>query len=83
MSAVPTHANPLAFLPCRDGGTDFVDDASNFVARNARILKSRPISLLHHLIAVADTARFDFDSHPVWLEFRDVSLDKLQTAAGL
>ena len=74
MSAVPTYADPLAFFPVRDIGAWFVYDAGNFVTWDSRVLQPRPISFFHHLIAVADAAGFDLDSHPVRLRFWNFSI---------
>src|SRR5262249_49382299 len=54
VAAVPADADPLADRPRGDAGTQLVDDARDFVSRNAGILDSGPGAFLREFVAVAD-----------------------------
>jgi len=62
MSAVPPHADALAWGPVRDAVADPVNDPRDLVSRDSGVLNTWPRSLLGHGVAVADTASLNLNS---------------------
>ena len=62
VSAVPTHADVLAFFPAGNARADFVDDSRNFMPGRARVLNPGHQAIFHHMVAEADTAGLDLDA---------------------
>jgi hypothetical protein len=81
VAAIPADADPLSLLPSGDLGAQFIDDAGNFVARNPRILNSRPEAFFHKHVAVANAAGLysDPDLSSFWR--RNLALDNLEIRA--
>src|SRR5260370_29410293 len=75
--SIPSHANALALLPGCNIRANLIDHARNLVAGNAWILKSRPLPLLQHHVAVAHAASFHADAHPIRLWSRNLSFTNL------
>ena len=61
--AMPSHADALAGLPLSDVSADGINAPCNFVPWHARILNSRPVSLFHQGVAVADAAGLHLDAN--------------------
>jgi hypothetical protein len=60
MASVPTNSDAVAHLPALDAGAERIHHAGDFVPGDARILHSRPQSLLNVHIGVTDSASLDF-----------------------
>lgn len=69
MSAVPAHADSLAFPPIRDTGAEHIDASADLVTRYTWIPKSGPETVFYEHIAVANAACFHFhaDLRGAWL----------------
>src|SRR5579884_1449015 len=80
--AKPAHARPLAFLPTVHAGAHRINYARNFVPRNQRIARSRPVPVHGDRITVTNAARLDADAHPSRRNIRDFTLDKLKGLSG-
>jgi hypothetical protein len=62
VSAVPTHADMLAFFPAGNAWADFVDDSGNFMAGRPRVLNPGHQAVFHHVIAETDTTGGNLDA---------------------
>jgi hypothetical protein len=82
MIAVPSDADALIALPLRHAGADGVDDSHDFVAGYAGVLESRPMSIFHESIAVADAARGYLDKNLSRSGRRDFTFDEFERPAG-
>ena len=78
VSPVPADANALPRTPVRYIGAHRVDASCNFVPGNSRILKTRPVPVFHHRIAMTNPAGFDFDSNLAAAGFRNFSFNQFQ-----
>ena len=63
MSAMPAHADALAFFPWRDVVADRIDAPGDFVTRHTRILNSGPETFFDQHVAMANAARLHFHAH--------------------
>src|SRR6185369_16007354 len=75
VSAVPAYADSLPGLPRGDGFAECVDASGDFVTRDARILKPRPLTFFDKSITVADAARFYLHANLSRSRLRDIALD--------
>jgi hypothetical protein len=75
---VPPDADTLALLPCNDAGTDRIDHARHFMARDAGIIESRPLPFLHKHVTMANPAGLDFHADRVGPGFRNRTMDDLE-----
>ena len=80
---MPSDSYPLTGLPQRHVGADRIDASGNFMARHARILKSRPLSFLDERVTVADTAGFHLDAHLPAPGLRNRALDDFEITSWL
>jgi len=80
--AVPADADLLSFFPGGDVGADFVDDAGDFVARDARVLNPRHQAVFDEVIAGAHAASGDFDADLAFAGRRDIAFFDLEIGAG-
>jgi hypothetical protein len=83
VAAVPADANALALLPAGNIGTEFIDDARDFVSRNTGILNSWPSAFFREHVTVADPAGLHFDEHLSRTRLRNFVLDDLEIASRL
>src|SRR5215469_732979 len=81
MTAVPPNADSLVRFPQRDVRSDFVDATGDFVARNAGIFETRPMSFLNHSIAVTNPAGLNLDANLSTPRFRDRTIDQFEVPA--
>ena len=79
---MPTDAHALAGLPQRDFPADSIDTSGDLVPGNAWILQARPHAFFYQRIAVADSARFHFDTHLSAARLRDGSFDDFKISTG-
>src|SRR5215467_1051438 len=82
MSAVPADTDTLALLPVRHARTRLVNNPGDFVSRNARVLNAREYAVLGQMIAEADTAGMDLDTHLARAGNGNFALDDFPIAAG-
>ena len=78
MPAVPSHPNPLAFLPSHHSGTDGINHSCDLMTRDTRILKSRPMAFFHKHVTMANPTGLDFYTDRVWLRLRHRTPDDLE-----
>jgi hypothetical protein len=83
VAAVPTDANALARLPLGNAGAQFVDDARDFVSRNARILNAGPLAFFGERVTVADAAGLHLDAHLSCCGLGNLALDDLEIRSRL
>src|SRR5262249_29901870 len=81
VAAVPADPDARAFLPRRDSRSESIDAAGHFVTRHTRILQARPEPILHHDVAVADSARVHLHAHLPRPWFGNAALNQLELAA--
>jgi hypothetical protein len=81
MAAVPSDSDALAFLPIGDARAGFVDDASNFVAGNTRILDAGEYAVFGEMVAETDAASLDLDTHLSGAGLGDFTFDQFKIAA--
>jgi hypothetical protein len=82
LSAVPAHSDALPFLPYGNTGPGFVDNTSNFVSGNARVLNAGPTALFREHVTVANATSLNFDAHFSWAGFGYLTINDLEIAAG-
>src|SRR5215472_6641469 len=83
MAAVPTDTDALPHSPCCDLVAKYLDASRNFVAGNARILKTGPKSLLDQRIAMTDPARFNLDQDFAGVWLRDFAFNQFPISVSL
>jgi hypothetical protein len=83
MASVPPDACPLTLLPDRHLRTDGINHASDFVTCHTWIEETRPMAVLGERIAMAHTACFYFDPHPVRARRRDRARHRLEWSTGI
>jgi hypothetical protein len=82
MAAVPADANALALLPAGNTGTQFIDDAGDFMPWNTGILNSWPSAFFREHVTVTDTTSLHFDEHVTCVRFRNRAFDDLEIASS-
>src|ERR1700730_14100989 len=82
MSAMPSNADPLAFLPDSHARTKFIDNTSDFVSGDARVLDPRPTALFRKRVAVADSASLHANSDVTGGRVRNFSFNELEVRSG-
>jgi len=84
MAAMPANPDTLADFPLRHSISQRINQADDFMAWNAGILKTGPLALLHQRVTVTNAAGLDFDTDPVAGRLRYIALDnfKRSTWAG-
>jgi hypothetical protein len=75
---VPADRDPLAGRPPDDAVADSVEDARDFVARDARVRNAGKRSRDREGVAVADATRFDPYPDRSGAGLRNVALDELE-----
>ena len=83
MAAVPADTDALPLFPCGNVRTQFIDDARDFVSRDAGILNSGPKAFFREHIAVADATGLHFDAHLSRHRRGNLALDDLEIGTGL
>src|SRR5690348_4852180 len=83
VSAMPAGSHSIAFLPFRYSLAHFVDDAGNFMPRNARVRDSRPEAVLQEVVAETNAAGMYFDPHLADTRSRNVALLNLKIRSRL
>src|SRR5205085_4131893 len=83
MAAVPADADTLTFRPTGDACTDRINQTSDLMSGNARILYARKAALLNNRVAVADAAGFDLDAHRASARLWHVALHEFKRAIRL
>jgi hypothetical protein len=81
MAAVPADADTLSLLPRGNPGAHFINDACDFVSRNARILNARPQAFFREHVTVANTTGLYLDAHLSWTRLRNLALDDLEISS--
>src|SRR6185312_10332385 len=82
MSAMPANTDPLPLAPRADSGSEFVDHARDFMARNARIRNAGPRSFHDQRVTVAHPAGVHPDANLSRTGLRNLALHNLKTLAG-
>src|SRR5260370_41279087 len=80
---MPTDTDALSLFPHGNTGTQFIDDARDFVPWNAGILNSGPGAFLRQHVAVANTAGVHLDAHLSCTRLGKLALDDLEIASRL
>jgi hypothetical protein len=80
---MPAHADALSLLPVGYTVTQFVDEADDFVPRDAGILNSRPTAIFRECVTVTDAAGLDLDAHLCRARFRNLALGDLEVSSWL
>src|SRR5262245_1393457 len=75
---MPTDTNTLSFLPLGNTGTQLIDDASNFMSRNARILNSWPFSFFSESVTVTNTTSLHLDEYLSDTRFGNLAFNNLE-----
>jgi hypothetical protein len=83
MAPVPTYGDSLSSLPFGDILTYCVDNPSDFVAGNPRVLNAREQSFFHKRITVADPACLDLDTDLRRAKLWNVSFYDFKRPSGL
>ena len=83
MAAVPADAYALTFLPSRDAGTDFINDAGDFVAGRARIGYAGPEAVFDEMVAKANAAGLHADADVSRGRLGDFAFLQFEVGAGL
>jgi hypothetical protein len=83
VAAVPADTDALALFPVGNPGTEFIDDARDFVAWNTGIFNAWPRAVFRERVAVADATGLHFDEHVSWTRLRNLALDDLKISARL
>ena len=78
MAAVPSDTDALSLLPSGNAGAQFIDDARDFVSRNARILNSRPPAFFRQHVTVANATGLHLDAHLRRARLRNLPLHDLE-----
>jgi hypothetical protein len=78
---MPADTDTLAGFPLGYAGADGIDNANNFVARDARILQAGPKTVFDKRVTVANTTCLDSDSHPTGTRLRNLTFNNLKISA--
>jgi hypothetical protein len=81
MASMPAYSDAIAFLPLGDAGSEFINDASDFVAGNAGELNPGENAFLGRGVAMTDTAGLDFNAYFAGTGLRYVAFDEFKVAA--
>jgi hypothetical protein len=79
---VPADTDALAVLPLGDTGTQFIDDARDFMSWDAGILNSGPAALFRQHVTVANTTGLDLDAHLSYTRLGNLALNDLKISSG-
>ena len=79
---MPADTGSLALLPPGDTGTDFIDDARDFVAWNTGILNPGPLAFFGEDVAVADPAGLYLDAHLPYTRLGNFAVGHLEIGTG-
>jgi hypothetical protein len=80
---MPAHTDALSLLPVGHTVTRFVNNADDFMPRDAGILNSGPTAVLRECITVTDAAGLDLDAHLCRARFRNLALGDLELSSWL
>src|SRR5271165_1698286 len=83
MPAMPADSDALPHFPSGDARAHGVDDPGDLMSRDARVLDTRPRTLLGVFVAVADAACLHLDSYRSGNRLRNVELYELKRALGI
>ena len=78
LAAVPADTDALPLLPLGNTRTQFIDDARDFVSRNAGILNSGPRAFFREHVTVANATGLHLDAHLSCTRLRNLALDDLE-----
>src|SRR5262249_18996543 len=82
VAAVPAHADPLPRFPPGNTGTQFIDDACDFVPWSAGILDSGQSAFFGERVAVTNTTSMYFDAHLSGTRLGNLALDDLEVSSS-
>jgi hypothetical protein len=81
MSAVPSHADPLAFLPNRHTRSNGINHTGDLVPRHSWVLQARPVSFLYKEVTMTDAASLYLDADGMKPRFRHLTIHCLERTA--
>jgi hypothetical protein len=80
---MPANSSALTHRPLPDVTSERVYAAGDFMTRHARILESRPDTILDEHIAVANPACLHFYTNLPCARFGNVAIDQFKASTGL
>src|SRR5262249_42709661 len=83
LTAVPAHAHALPLPPRGDTGAQLINDARDFVSRNAGILNAGPLAFLREHVAAAHATGLHLDAHFPCTRLWNLALDDLEIGSRL
>jgi hypothetical protein len=83
VATMPADSDTLPFCPRGHACANFINDARDFVSRNARKLDSRQQSFFHKHIAVADATGLYFNAYLSCIGLKNLAIDDLKIPSRL